>query len=66
MILTQTNMKNISVAVMAINYYMLMMTVCYYHVTYSGVLNTRGVVLIIAWGGGRLKLLTRRGVGMYN
>ena len=66
MILTQTNMKNISVAVMAINYYMLMMTVCYYHVTYSGVLNTRGVVLIIAWGGGSLKLLTRRGVGMYN
>ena len=64
MILTQTNMKNISVAVMAINYYMLMMTVCYYHVTYSGVLNTSGVVLIIAGGG--LKLLTRRGVGMYN
>ena len=42
MILTQTNIKNISVAVMAINYYMLMMTVCCYHVTYSGVLNTRG------------------------
>ena len=52
MILTQTNIKNISVAVMAINYYMLMMTVCYYHVTYSGVLNTRGVVLIIVGGGG--------------
>ena len=64
MILTQTNMKNISVAVMAINYYMLMMTVCYYHVTYSGVLNTRGVVLIIAWGGGgELKIINKKGGG---
>ena len=60
MILTQTNMKNISVAVMAINYYMLMMTVCYYHVTYSGVLNTRGVVLIIAWGG-EFKIINKKG-----
>ena len=61
MILTQTNMKNISVAGMAINYYMLMMTVCYYHVTYSGVLNTRGVVLIIAGGGGEFKIINKKG-----
>ena len=52
---------------MAINYYMLMMTVCCYHVTYSGVLNTRGGGLNNCGGGGvSLKLLTRREVGMYN